>query len=325
MELNFAKNDIAVMIPCFNEQQTIHQVVTDFKKYLPNATIYVYDNNSTDQTVNEALQANAIVRHEGLQGKGNVVRRMFSDIDADVYVLVDGDATYDAASALTLIHSLLTNHLDMINAARVNESKEAYRMGHTFGNKLLTSLVKIIFGNQISDMLSGYRVFSRRFVKSFPILSTGFEIETELTVHALSLRMPIAEIKTPYYQRPLGSFSKLSTFKDGWRILSMIIGLLRNERPLAFFSLIGVFLFITSLILAEPLFVTYWQTGLVPRIPTAILCTSLTILAFLNFACGLILDTVTRGRKEAKLLSYLSYQKNHLPVSMGFLQIEEVS
>ena len=298
---------IAVLIPCYNEEAAIGRVVRDFRAALPDAAIYVYDNNSRDRTAAAATEAGAIVRHEPLQGKGNVVRRMFADIEADVYVLVDGDDTYHAPSAPGLVARLLEGQLDMVNAARVTEVQAAYRPGHRFGNKLLTSLVASIFGKRTADMLSGYRVFSRRFVKSFPATVVGFEIETELTVHALELRMPITEVATPYKDRPAGSFSKLSTFRDGFRILFIIGKLVREERPLESFSLTAGVLALVSIIFAVPVFKTYIETGLVPRLPTAVLSTGLMILAFLAFAVGLILETVTRGRHEMKRLAYLSY------------------
>lgn len=305
---NSPHSSIAVLIPCYNESKAIKTVIMDFKQALPQAKIYVYDNNSKDDTIKIAAAAGAIVRSETLQGKGNVVRRMFADVEADVYVLVDGDATYDAASAPKLITTLLENSLDMINASRQSVHEEAYRPGHAFGNKLLTGIVRSIFGKRFHDMLSGYRVFSRRFVKSFPVSSSGFEIETELTVHALELGMPIAEITTPYFARPEGSFSKLSTFKDGFRILKMIVALVKKERPLFFFSLLTTLLTICSLIIAAPIFITYFQTGLVPRLPTAVLSASLMVMAFLSFTCGLVLDTVTHGRREAKRMQYLSFK-----------------
>jgi len=297
--------NIAVLVPCYNEEQTVQQVVLDFKQALPESTIYVYDNNSKDNTVALARAAGAVVRQEALQGKGNVVRRMFADIDADIYILVDGDATYDAKSAPLLIETMVNNHLDMLNASRVSQSEQAYRSGHQFGNKLLTKMVNLVFGKRLKDMLSGYRVFSRRFVKSFPILSTGFEIETELTVHALELKMPVMELETPYYARPEGSLSKLSTYKDGFKILGMIIKLVKREKPVLFFGCIAGFLLALAIFLFAPIFSTYLATGLVPRFPTAILSVALVILAFLSLCCGLILDTVTLGRKEAKLIAYL--------------------
>jgi glycosyltransferase involved in cell wall biosynthesis len=297
---------IAVLIPCYNEATTIGKVVADFRAALPNALIYVYDNNSTDGTEEEAQAAGAIVRSEVLQGKGNVVRRMFADVEADIYVLVDGDDTYDAASVPMLIEMLIVGHLDMVNAARETQSAAAYRRGHRFGNALLTGMVALIFGNRFHDMLSGYRVLSRRFVKSFPALASGFEIETELTIHALHLRMPVREVQTAYKERPLGSMSKLRSFRDGLRILKTILVLVKEERPLPFFSTIFVLLAVTAIILAIPIVITFIETGLVPRFPTAILATGLMLLAFLSFACGLILETVTRGRLESKRMRYLS-------------------
>lgn len=297
---------IAVIIPCYNEEMTIGKVVREFREYLPDAIVYVYDNNSSDRTSELAAEAGAIVRRETRQGKGNVVRRMFADIDAEVYVMVDGDDTYEAAAAHRLVAELVNNQLDMVTGAR-ETAWEGYRRGHRFGNVLLTSLVTIVFGRMTEDMLSGYRVFSRRFVKSFPLLTTGFEIETELTVHALDMRMPISELKTAYSDRPPGSTSKLSTFRDGFRILGMIGLLIKEERPMAFFGLGGLALFLVALVLAAPIVITYHQTGLVPRFPTAILATGLVILAVLSTACGLILDTVTHGRREAKRMKYLEY------------------
>jgi glycosyltransferase involved in cell wall biosynthesis len=296
---------LAVLVPCFNEEATIAKVVADFCAALPEAAIYVYDNNSADRTVDVARAAGALVRGEMHQGKGNVVRRMFADVDADIYVLVDGDATYDAASARTMIARLVEERLDMVVGARVDQEEAAYRPGHRTGNRLLTRFFALAFHAPFSDILSGYRVFSRRFVKSFPVLSRGFEIETELSVHALELELAVAEIPTPYYARPEGSISKLSTWRDGLRILLTIVGLYRSERPLAFFSGLGVVLAIVSVSLAIPIFVTYFEQGLVPRIPTAILSTGLMLLAWLSIVAGLVLDTVTRGRREMKLIAYL--------------------
>lgn len=296
----------AVLIPCYNEETAITQVINDFRRALPDALIYVYDNNSKDRTIEVARESGAIVRLEPLQGKGNVVRRMFADIESDIYVLVDGDATYDAASAPTMIKTLLENQLDMVNGARITQIEEAYRAGHRFGNWMLTSMVSLIFGNRFKDMLSGYRVFSRRYVKSFPALASGFETETELTVHALHLRMPTAEVETPYKDRPVGSLSKLSTFKDGFRILWMILVLIKEEKPMPFFSLIAAVLALGSITLMLPVLYEYFETGLVPRLPTAILSMSLMTVGFLSFACGLILDTVTRGRNEMKRMRYLN-------------------
>jgi len=297
---------IAVLIPCLNEEAAVPRVVADFRKHLPQALIFVYDNGSTDRTAEVARQAGAIVRCEPLKGKGNVVRRMFADIDADIYVLVDGDDTYHAASAPALIQRLVDDSLDMVNGAREEKSELAYRRGHRFGNRLLTGLVARFFGERMTDMLSGYRIFSRRFVKSFPALATGFETETELTVHALELRLPIAEVMTPYRERPPASSSKLRTIPDGIRIMRLIMRLVREERPLEFFSAVAALLAVTSIVLAVPVIADYLRTGLVPRLPTAVLSTGLMLLGFLSFACGLILSTVTRGRMEAKRLHYLN-------------------
>jgi glycosyltransferase involved in cell wall biosynthesis len=299
---------IAVLIPCYNEAATIAKVVSSFQHALPNALVYVYDNNSTDGTRRIATEAGAIVRTEPLQGKGNVLRRMFADIEAEVYVLVDGDDTYDAASAPEMVDALLRDSLDVVNGARVATTNAAYRPGHAFGNRLLTGTVRAIFGKRVRDMLSGYRALSRRFIKSFPALATGFETETELTVHALELRLPIIEIDTPYRDRPAGSQSKLRTFRDGFRILRTIVLLVKEERPLQFFSAVGGVLAATALILAWPLVTVYVETGLVPRFPTAVLAMGLMILAFLSFVAGLVLDTVTLGRRELKRLHYLSFR-----------------
>jgi len=297
---------VAVLIPCYNEEAAIGMVIQDFKAHLPDATIYVYDNNSSDRTVEVATAAGAVVRHEPLQGKGNVVRRMFADIEADVYVMVDGDDTYHAPSAPLMVKRLWEEQLDMVNGQRVTEIVAAYRPGHRLGNRVLTGMVAQVFGHRIQDMLSGYRVFSRRFVKTFPALAAGFETETEFTVHALELRMPIAEVKTPYKDRPEGSVSKLRTFRDGFRILRTILVLVKEERPLPFFATLFGLLLLAALGLAVPVLVTYMQTGLVPRLPTAVLATGLALLAFLSLTCGLILDTVTHGRREMKRLRYLT-------------------
>jgi glycosyltransferase involved in cell wall biosynthesis len=299
---------IAVLIPCYNEAEAIAGVVEQFRAALPNASTYVYDNNSTDATRERASQAGAIVRSETFQGKGNVVRRMFADIEAEVYVLVDGDGTYDARSATAMVEHLLSNSLDMVNGARVAVTSAAYRPGHVMGNKMLTGTVALIFGDRLRDMLSGYRVFSRRFVKSFPALASGFETETELTVHALELRLPIAELPTPYRDRPEGSQSKLRTFRDGFRILRTIMLLVKEERPLQFFASVALLLSATSLALGWPLLMTFLETGLVPRLPTAVAATGLMILAFVSFVTGLILDTVTLTRREMKRLHYLGLQ-----------------
>jgi len=299
---------IAVLVPCYNEEVAIAKVVSDFRAALPEATVFVYDNNSRDGTAAAATAAGAVVHRELHQGKGHVVKRMFADIEADIYVLVDGDATYDAPSARRMIARLLDERLDMVVGTRVHREQQAYRAGHVAGNRLLTGFVTRVFGRSFTDMLSGYRVFSRRFVKSFPVLSGGFEIETELTVHALELGLPVAEIETPYYPRPEGSASKLNTWRDGFRILWTIGRLYRSERPLAFFTAIGIVLAAASIGLAIPIAVTYVETGLVPRLPTAVLSTGLMLLAFLAVSSGLVLDTVTRGRRELKLLAYLGHR-----------------
>jgi glycosyltransferase involved in cell wall biosynthesis len=299
---------IAVLLPCFNEEAAIGATVERFRAALPSAAIYVYDNNSSDRTRDVAAAAGAIVRSERQQGKGHVVRRMFADIDADVYVMADGDLTYDAASAPMMVEMLLAEQLDMVVGTRRHEEKDAYRGGHVLGNRLFTGLLSGLFGRSFSDIFSGYRVFSRRFVKSFPVLSSGFEIETEMSVHALELRMPVGEVETSYAARPEGSHSKLSTFSDGRRILSTILTLYRIERPVLFFGLVGALLLLVALFLATPLLITYLNTGLVPRMPTAILVTGIVIVAVLCFFAGMILDTVTRGRREVRRLAYLSLQ-----------------
>jgi len=297
---------VAVLVPCFNEEAAVATVIADFRKMLPSARIFVYDNNSSDRTVVVARDAGAEVRRERRQGKGHVVRRMFADIDADIYVLVDGDATYDAASAPRMIDALVSDRLDMVVGFRVDQVEAAYRRGHRAGNWMLTGFLSSVFGHAFKDILSGYRVLSRRFVKSFPVLSDGFEIETELSVHALELALPVTEIETPYYARPAGSFSKLNTWRDGFRILGTILKLYRTEKPLRFFGAIGIFLILISIGLAIPILVTYLEQGLVPRLPTAVLSMGLMILAMLSISSGLVLDTVTRGRREMKLLAYLS-------------------
>ena len=298
---------IAVLIPCFNEAHSIVKVVQDFKAAVPQASIYIYDNNSTDATARLAGDAGAIVAIEPRQGKGNVIRRMFADVEADIYILVDGDDTYPAESAPALIEELLEKQLDMVVGIRLSEYGEsAFPMGHRYGNALITGFVGLLFGRSFTDMLSGYRVFSRRFVKSFPALSSGFETETELTIHALELRMPIAEVQTAYGARPEGSESKLRTFRDGFRIVGTIAKLFKEERPLIFFSIIFLFLFMFSMILGYPIVSGFLENGLVPRLPTAVLATGIMLIAFLSLTCGLILDTVTRGRRELKRLAYLS-------------------
>lgn len=301
---------VAVLVPCHNEASSVHGVVRDFRERLPAAAIYVYDNASTDETALIAEAAGAVVHREPLIGKGNVVRRMFADIEADIYLMVDGDGTYDASCAPTLVKQLVADGLDMVNCARVPVAEDAYRAGHRFGNRLLTALVARVFGKRLTDVLSGYRVMSRRFVKSFPALSSGFEIETELTIHALELRVPIAEVSAPYFGRARGSASKLHTVRDGIRILGVILHLIKEERPLQFFSSIFALLATTSIGLGIPIVARFMQTGLVDRLPTAVLATGMMILAFLSLACGLILDTVTRGRRELKRLLYLAARQS---------------
>ena len=297
---------IAVLLPCYNEEAAIAQTVAGFRAALPGAAVYVYDNNSADRTIELAAAAGAIVRTERMQGKGNVVRRMFADIEADIYVMADGDSTYDPAAAPELVRRLIEEQLDMVVGARRSEVEEAYRRGHRLGNRLFTGLLASLFGRSFSDIFSGYRVFSRRFVKSFPALSRGFETETEISVHALELAMPVAEIVTAYGARPEGSQSKLSTYRDGWRIMRTILHLFRIERPVLFYGGFAAFLAGVALVLAIPLIVTFAQTGLVPRFPTAILVTGLMIVSVISFAVGLILDTVVRGRREVRRLHYLS-------------------
>lgn len=303
---NSSSPRVAVLLPCYNEEAAIAQVIAGFRAALPEAVLYVYDNNSRDRTVEIARAAGAVVRTERMQGKGHVVRRMFADIDADVYLMADGDLTYDANAAPEMVRQLIDEQLDMVVGTRQHEAKEAYRGGHVLGNRVFTALLARLFGRSFSDIFSGYRVFSRRFVKSFPVLSEGFEIETEMSVHALELRMPVGEVVTAYGARPEGSESKLSTYRDGWRILKTIGTLYRVERPVLFYGTIGALLLIAALILSVPLVLTYLDTGLVPRFPTAILVTGMTIVAVLCFFAGLILDTVTRGRREMRRLAYLA-------------------
>lgn len=297
---------IAVLIPCLNESAAIGKVVADFRSSLPDADIFVYDNGSTDDTMSVARAAGAVVRQEPMRGKGNVVRRMFADVEAEVFVLVDGDDTYDARDAPLLVEMLIEGMLDMVSGVRQSTAEGAYRRGHVLGNRVLTGLVALFFGSRLSDLLSGYRVLSRRFVKSFPALATGFEIETELSVHALQLRMPIGERVTAYRERGAGSSSKLNTYWDGLRILRTIVYLLKEEKPLAFFFVLGLLLAAISVGLGTPVIIEFMHTHLVPRLPTALLAAAVAILSFLSFTCGLILDTVARGRAEARRLAYLS-------------------
>ena len=297
---------VAVLIPCYNEAVALPGVVAAFRRALPEAQVFAYDNNSTDGTAQAARAAGAVVGREALQGKGHVVRRMFADIDADIYVLVDGDGTYDAGSAPAMIGLLRQDRLDMVTAIRVTDAARAYRRGHRTGNSVLTGLVAALFGARVTDMLSGYRVFSRRFVKSFPALAGGFETETELTVHALQLAMPLGEIDSAYSERPAGSASKLHTIRDGLRILRLIVMLVKDERPLLLFSSNAVLLFLGGMALGVPVVLEFWRTGLVPRLPTAIVAAALVALSSLSVACGLILDSVGRGRREMKRLAYLA-------------------
>ena len=296
---------IALIVPCYNEAAAIADVVAGFRQAVPGIACHVFDNNSSDNTAEVARKAGATVHHVRHKGKGNVVRRMFADVEADIYIMVDGDATYDASAAPGLIKALVDDDLDMVVGSRVSDAVAAYRPGHRWGNRMLTGFVSLIFGRAFDDMLSGYRVFSRRFAKSFPAHARGFETETELAVHALELRMPVAEVPTAYGVRPEGSVSKLNTYRDGWRILMTILRLFKAERPLSFFSIGFALCQLLALVLAIPLFLTYFETGLVPRMPTAVLCSGLVLLGFVLLVCGLILETVTLGRIEAKRLSYL--------------------
>ncbi len=300
-------DSIAVLIPAFNEETTIQQVVLDFKKNLPEAQIYVYDNKSTDKTRELATKAGAVVKNEMFRGKGNVVRRMFADIEAEVYILVDGDDTYDASKSREMIDLLYSSDLDMVVGARLSNDKNAFPVGHRFGNSILNKFVHFLFGRQFDDMLSGFRAFSRRFVKTFPALSKGFEIETELTVHSLEMRLPVAEIRVAYKERPKGSDSKLNTFRDGFRIVFTILSLLRINRPMRFFGIVSVILFILSLIIFYPILTTYIETGLVPRLPTAILSAFMMLGSAMSLSAGVVLHSVTRNHLEIKRLQYLNY------------------
>lgn len=296
---------IAVLIPCYNECTTLSRVIHDFKQQLPTATLYVYDNGSTDNSVAVAKDAGAEVRHVALRGKGQVVRRMFADVEADLYIMVDGDATYDPSCIQQAIRLLQQQKLDMVVCTRQPHSDKSFPLGHTLGNKWFTRIVNFLFGKQFNDIFSGYRVFSRRFVKSFPAISQGFEIEAEITIHALQLGIPCAEIAATYQERPAGSASKLNTIKDGLRILRTVLLLFLYIRPMALFGLLFLILSGLSLLLGAPLIYHYIQTGLVPRFPTAILCASLGLLASLALACGMVLDSVSRARLEAKRCWYL--------------------
>ncbi|MCC2680788.1 MAG: glycosyl transferase [Nitrosospira multiformis] len=305
--MNLEGIQIAVLVPCYNEEKTIEKVIADFQSNLPSCNIYVYDNNSSDRTAELASRAGAIVRKESRQGKGFVVRRMFADIEADAYVLIDGDDTYDASAAPGLLNVLLQNGLDMITVTRKDNDANAYRFGHRLGNRMLTRLVQMFFGAGVTDMLSGYRILSRRFVKTFPTMSGGFDIETEMSVHALEIGIPMEEHAAPYGARPVGSQSKLKTYRDGLRILVRILRLVREERPLLTFGVLSIFFTVIGLALGIPLVLEFARTGLVPRFPTAILASGLMILAFLSLTAGLILDTVTHGRRENKRIAYLAY------------------
>lgn len=304
--MTLANYRIAILVPCYNEALTIAGLVDDFRRSLPHATVYVFDNNSSDDTVARARAAGATVRQVSQQGKGNVVRRMFADVEADLYIMVDGDNTYDAAAAPQLAERLLREGLDMLVASRVSHEQQAYRFGHRFGNQLLTRCVAAVFGRSFTDMLSGYRVFSRRYVKSFAAHAAGFETETELTVHALELRMPVAEASTVYRARPEGSVSKLNTYRDGVRIFLMILKLVKSEKPLVFFSAGFIACLALSFGLAVPLVETFLATGLVPRLPTAVLCAALALFGIILLTCGIILDAVTKARIEHKRFAYLA-------------------
>lgn len=297
---------IAVLVPCHNEALTVAAVVEGFRAALPEARIHVFDNNSTDGTAEVARAAGAEVRFERIPGKGSVVRRMFADIDADWYIMVDGDATYDASAAPRLLATAIEGGYDMVNVAREETAEAAYRSGHRFGNRVLTGLVGAIFGSRTADMLSGYKIFSRRFVKSFPAMSRGFEIETELMIHALELKLPVGEIAAPYGARPEGSTSKLATWRDGFLILRMIGVLIQRERPLEFFSALALLFLLLAIGFGIPVVLTFLETGLVPRLPTAVLSSALVLSAMLSFAVGLILNAITHSRREMKRLAYLA-------------------
>jgi glycosyltransferase involved in cell wall biosynthesis len=298
---------IAVLIPCFNEAATIADVVVAFRTALPDAAIYVYDNNSKDGTADAARQAGAIVRTEKAQGKGNVVRRMFSDVEADIYVMVDGDGTYEPAKAPALVEALVQGPCDLVNGARIPTHQAAYRPGHVFGNKLLNGLVAWLFTARHEDMLSGYKAMSRRFVKSFPAESRGFETETELLIHAVELRVPYSEVAIAYSERPSGSVSKLNTIRDGLRILRFIVYLVKKERPLQFFSLVALACAAASIALGAPVVLEYLHTGLVPRLPTAVLAVGVMLTGLFCLFAGLILDVISESERSAKRRAYLSY------------------
>ncbi|MDH4439350.1 MAG: glycosyltransferase [Rhizobium sp.] len=298
--------DVAVLLPCYNEAATIGQVVRDFRTALPEARIFVYDNNSTDGTALTAMLAGATVVRERRQGKGHVVRRMFCDIDADIYIMADGDGTYSPADAEELIRTLITERVDMVVGTRRGVHDDAGRNGHAFGNRLFNGLYRLLFGNDFTDILSGYRAFSRRYVKSFPAISGGFEIETEMSVHASRLRLPVTELELDYGRRPIGSQSKLSTFRDGFKILRMFALLMKETRPFAFFACIAGAFLTACILFAVPVVAEYFQTGLVPRMPTWVLSLCLFGLSFISFAGGVILDSVAQGRNELLRLHYLT-------------------
>ncbi|WP_158783504.1 glycosyltransferase family 2 protein [Pantoea sp. BAV 3049] len=308
----YRSRKIALVVPCYNEEMSIATVISQFRESIPEADIYVFDNNSKDKTALIAKEHNVHVHTVSLKGKGNVVRRMFSDVEADVYIMVDGDATYDASAAKKMVDKLIDDKLDMVVGCRQENGDEGtYRQGHRFGNKMLTGTVTTIFKGEFSDMLSGYRVFSRRYVKSFPCLSRGFEIETELTIHALELRMRYGEVQTSYGERPEGSTSKLSTYKDGIKILKTIIKLYMSERPFYFFLILSILFVFLSIILGFPILAEFEETGLVPRFPTAILASAIMTIGIISFVCGIILESVTMGRREMKALFYLNSNYSH--------------
>jgi glycosyltransferase involved in cell wall biosynthesis len=303
--LDLADVEIAIIVPCYNEEAAVGKTVTDLRAALPQATIYVYDNNSTDATAERAAEVGAIVRHEPRKGKGNVIRRAFSDVEADVYLMIDGDDTYDASAAPTLVRTLLSGPFDHVVGVRAQETDTAYRPGHATGNKALTGVVGFLYGRTMTDMLSGYRALSRRYVKSFPAISQEFEIETELTIHSLHLRVPTAEVPVGFKDRPEGSESKLRTYRDGWRILRWILNVTRHERPFLFHGILAAIVGVIALVISIPVIVDYARTGLVPRFPTAILAASIMVIAVLVGAVGYLLDAIRRSREEAARLSYL--------------------
>ena len=308
---------IAVVLPCYNEATAIAHTVKEFQDALPDATIYVIDNASTDTTSKVASEAGAIVIAEPLRGKGNAVRRAFAAIDADIYVMADGDGTYDASPAPQLVAILRNEHLDMVVGKRRHIDEDAYRRGHQFGNQLFCSLLKLLFGSNMTDIFSGYRVFTRRFVKSFPALSTGFEIETEMSVHATALRLSVKEVACDYRPRMTGSVSKLRTYRDGGRILMSMTRLFRHHRPLIFFGGLAALCLTIAVILFLPILIAFLETGLVMRIPTVILCTGLVLIAALLVTSGLILDTTTKTQLEIRRLLYLNSGWENTPDTLG--------